>query len=66
VILTLKKTNKIYEKISEETINKGLASRQMCRNQMLPDEIIAKLPFEKKPKYIILDVGHNPDAIVIF
>jgi len=62
----LKKSDKRYENISVEAIKNGLLSQQMCRNQHLSEEIISKLPFIKKPKYIILDVGHNPDAIVKF
>lgn len=53
-------------KVNELAVKEGLKAKQPCRNQVIPSEIINKLPYEHKPKNIILDVGHNPDATVIF
>ena len=64
VISLLKKIDQKYDKITKEAINSGLKSQQLCRNQHLSEKIISNLPYSNKPKQIILDVGHNPDAIV--
>ena len=64
-ISVLKRLDQKYDRITKEAINSGLKNQQLCRNQHISDKIISNLPYSNKPKQIILDVGHNPDAIVI-
>lgn len=54
-------------KITEENIKKGVLEKQPFRNQIISKEIIEKIiPGKRQPEAVILDVGHNPPATVLF
>lgn len=53
-----------HNRISEESLRKGLETEQLCRMQSIDRKAYPHLFEGTKIQSIIFDVGHNPPALV--
>ena len=51
-------------KVEKEALDLGIRTTQSCRLEYVPSVQYSHLSKDSPPEFLILDVGHNPPALV--